>query len=174
MNNINQKQRSKILATKPKKAQEEMVGFGLIIAIVAIILLAFLWFSLTKQHTENLESYEVESFISSFLQYNTECENYRYGHLNVQDLIFYCDDEKICENGRNGCDILKETVNDIIEESWPIVDQSTIKGYYLNISVDGKNMINLEKGNNTDNSKGYLEDIKKSQGRAIIEFSAYY
>ena len=60
---------------KRKKAQEEMVGFALIIILVAVILLIFLGFSLRDQEKETIESYEVESFIQSFLQYTSDCRD---------------------------------------------------------------------------------------------------
>src|SRR3989338_7985995 len=56
-----------------KRSQEEMVGFALIIILVSIILLVFLAFSLSKSKTESTESYEVNSFLQSTLQYTTAC-----------------------------------------------------------------------------------------------------
>jgi len=56
-----------------KKAQEEMVGFALIIIVVAVILLVFLSIGLRKDGREDVESYEVASFIQSLLQYHTSC-----------------------------------------------------------------------------------------------------
>ena len=155
--------------------QEEMIGFGLIIIIVAVILLIFLWFSLSKPSKQNVESYEVESFIGSFLQYTSGCENSRVGYLSVQDLIYYCYGQKECDDGRKSCDVLQELSQGIVDESWKIGEKSKIKGYLLNISVDGKEIVPaLEKGNQTGNSKGYEEQLKKSQGSASIVFSAYY
>ncbi len=46
-----------------KKAQEELVGFALIIIIVAVILLFLIVFSLRSNEKEAVESYEVNSFI---------------------------------------------------------------------------------------------------------------
>ena len=58
-----------------KKGQEEMVGFALILILVAIIVLVFIGFSIRSPEKESVESYEVESFLQSMLQYTTECEN---------------------------------------------------------------------------------------------------
>ena len=74
---------------KNKYGQEEMVGFALIMIIVAIILLIFLSFSLGKSEKETVESYEVESFIQSMSQYTTDCrDNLEY--VSIQKLIFDC------------------------------------------------------------------------------------
>ena len=43
-----------------KKAQEEIVGFSMIIVIVAVILLIFLSFSLKSPPKSEVESFEVE------------------------------------------------------------------------------------------------------------------
>ena len=77
-----QEQKSKILVALPKRAQEEMVGFALIVIIVSVILVIFLGFSLRDQGKENVESYEVESFIQSFLQYTSECRD-NFNFLSV-------------------------------------------------------------------------------------------
>ena len=49
------------MKSKDKLGQEEMIGFVLIIILVAIIILVFLSFSLKKPVKDNVESYEVES-----------------------------------------------------------------------------------------------------------------
>ena len=44
-----------------KKAQSEMVGFALIIIIVAVVLLVFLSASVRNSNDDNTQSFEVES-----------------------------------------------------------------------------------------------------------------
>ena len=159
---------------KNKKAQEEMVGFGLIIVIVLVILLVFLWFSASKSKSSGIESQETDSFVSSILQYTTGCENSIYGYLDVQNLIFSCNEGKTCKNGANSCEILENELNVILEESFLITNSSAIKGYSLNISVEEKQVILLEKGNLGGSSKGRLQQIPKSGDIARIGFSLYY
>ncbi|MBI2057207.1 hypothetical protein HYT91_03060 [Candidatus Pacearchaeota archaeon] len=62
------------MLNKNKIGQEEMVGFALIIILVSVILLVFLAFSLNKPKTEATESYEVNSFLQSSLQYTSSCQ----------------------------------------------------------------------------------------------------
>jgi len=150
------------------RAQEEMVGFGLIIAIVAIILLVFLWFSLSKPVKDNLENYEVQSFIKAFLQYTTECEN-AYGKLDVAELILFCEDENRCEDDSYSCNVLNDTLEGIVDKSWQA--NGAIKGYNLKISVRGRDIALFDKGDQTSNSKGYLEMLP---GKINITFVAYY
>ena len=72
---------------KNKKAQEEMVGFSLIIIIVAIIILVL--FSVSLRSKGNIqESYETDNFMQAFLQYTTECSvSYSSNYLDVRRLI---------------------------------------------------------------------------------------
>ena len=56
-----------------KVGQDEMVGFGLIIILVAIIFIVFISIYIRKP-TEKVNDYEANSFIQSVLQYTTNCE----------------------------------------------------------------------------------------------------
>jgi len=60
-----------------RKGQEEIVGFALIIIIVAVILLVFLAFSLNKPEKEDLENYVVKGFLDATLAYTSECRDER-------------------------------------------------------------------------------------------------
>src|SRR3989344_6232856 len=98
-----------IMNKKNKKAQEEMVGFALIIIVVSIILMIFLAFYLNREpKKETVESYEAESFTQAFLQYTTSCtDNFEF--LNVQDVIYECDIRNTCANGEDPCEDRKST-----------------------------------------------------------------
>lgn len=155
---------------KTKKAQEEMVGFAVIVIIVSVILVIFLGFSLRDQGKEDVESYEVESYIQSFLQYTSECKD-NFGFLSVQELIYDCNNNKICLDGKKTCDILDETLKDITKESWRIGKERPVKGYELKINGLNKNILEFKEGNITGNSKGALQYLPNS---IEITFTAYY
>ncbi len=159
---------------KSKKAQEEMVGFGLIIIIVAIILLVFLGFAIKKPQKEMVESYEVESFIQAILSYTTDCGDYTQSHNSVQQLIFKCRNNEICEDDRNSCDVLNSTLSGLIDESWKIGAEWPTKAYSLNISVNQNQMLLLEKGNSTANSKGSVQEFSKQGDSIAISFKSYF
>ena len=155
-----------------KKAQEEMIGFAIIIVLVSVILLAFLGFSLSHSSSEKVSSYEVENFLYSSLQYTTTCNDYN-GNLTVQDLIFDCYDENNCLNGEYSCDVLNETLKGILEVSWPIYEY---KGYMLNIWEENNTKIifELENGNVSRSYKWSSQDFSKRRDMFHIEFKAYY
>ncbi len=146
-----------------------MVGFALIIIVVAVILLIFVGFSLRNPEKEIVESYEVESFIQSFLQYTTDCRD-NFKAFSVQKLISDCRNENLCLNGRESCQVLNLTLKEIVEESWRIGENLPIKGYELKIISDGEEMLKFKEGNITANSKGSVQHFPNIE----IFFTAYY
>ncbi len=146
-----------------------MIGFALIIIVVAVILLVFVGFSLRDTEKEAIESYEVESFIQSFLQYTTDCrDNLRA--FSVQKLISSCRNNNLCLDERDACQVLNSTLKEIMEESWKIGENNPIKGYELKIISDGKEMLKFKEGNITANSKGSVQYFPNIE----IFFTSYY
>ena len=153
------------------RAQEEIVGFALIIIIVAVILLVFLGFYLRSSGKETIESYEAESFIASSLQYTTECRD-NFGYLSVQDLIFDCYENEKCLDDTDTCEVLNSSLKGILEKSWEIGENTPVKGYEFRIISDEKEILFLNKGQITSNSKGSSQPL----GKKSIEvfFTIYY
>jgi hypothetical protein len=166
-----QEQKCKILAAMPKKAQEEMVGFALIIIVVAVIILVFLGFPLKSTNNTETQSYEVESFLQAVLQYTTDCEDYT-GYLSIQKLVIKCDRNQTCLDERNSCDALNSTLDQLTKESWKIEGDRPIKGYSLNITSNEEEILSISKGNVTRNSKMATQDF--TSGKSILlTFTAY-
>lgn len=160
-----------------KRAQEEMVGFALIIIIVSIIIIAFIGFFLSKSSSQSIQSYEAQSFIQSALQTSTQCQNY-YGYISVQNLIVMCSSGSQCSslnssNSEDSCAVLNSTLNGILGQSWPVGQGSSIKGYNLNISANNGFNLDLNKGNFTSKSEGSYQDLSESGVSIKIEFTAY-
>jgi len=91
--------------------------------------------------------------------------------ISIQKLIIDCRNNEFCLDGRNSCDVLNKTITGIVEESWPINENSPVRGYELKILSDGGNMVNLNKGNLTSSSKGAVQYLPND---IEILFSAYY
>jgi len=141
-----------------KKGQEEMVGFAVILVIVAIIFLVVIGFVVKVPNKSNLESYEVESFLGAGLQYTTDCEDYS-GFMDIQKLVSYCGEENLCLDGRDSCEVLNSTLNQLINSSWNVGEKSPIKGYKLQIKTGEKEILSLFGGNETYNSKGDFNEF---------------
>ena len=155
-----------------KRAQEEMVGFALIIIIVSVILLFFFGFSLRGGQKQSVESYEVNSFIQGFLQYTTDCKD-NSEYLSVKKLIFECDNEFICLDERKACDVLNSTLKEIADESWKTGQDRPVKGYELIISVNEEEILVFKEGNATNNYKGSLQDFAKGSDSIEVSFRVY-
>ena len=156
-----------------KKAQGEMVGFALIMIIVAIILLVLLSISLRRPQQENVESYEVDSFIQAFLQYTSDCRNERE-YLDIQELIIDCDNGRMCVDDRDTCEVLSSTMEEIIEESWKVGEDRPVLGYELKILSGEREILSLDKGNKTQNYKGSVQSLGKRGNEFDVSFTAYY
>ena len=156
---------------KHKKAQQEMVGFGLIIIIVAVIILVFLVISL-KQTSSDSDSYEVESFLQALSQYTTNCSiTSEFNYLDIKDLIEECDSARDCVNGESTCEVLNITLRNLINNSWPVGENRPNKGYFFNSSYEGREIISLNQGNITlRNNKGASQNFEKLE----IYFKIYY
>jgi len=160
---------------KPKRSQEEMVGFALIVIIVSIILLVFISFSLKNPEKEVVESYEIEGFIHSFLQYTTECaEVYEPNYVSMQSLIFKCNNEEGCLNGKSACEVLNSTLTHILEEGWEVGSKNPVKGYELEIISEDEEILLLKRGEFTGNYKGSSQEFFKGGNSLEVFFSAYY
>ena len=157
-----------------KKGQEEMVGFAIIMVIVFVIMLVFLGFSMSGSDKEAVESYESQSFVKSMLAYTTTCDDYREVYLKTQDLIFKCDTNATCVNGNSSCEILVTTLKEILIESWNVGVNSSVKGYSLKIGGEENELVSLERGNMTRNSKGYVETLPRGGKTIDVSFVVYY
>jgi len=158
---------------KLKKGQEEIVGFGLIIIIVSVILLIFLSISLRSSNNLEIESYEVEGFIQAILQHTSDCED-ASGALTVQDLIFSCNREEICQDERDTCEVLNGLLTEICENSWTIGTEAPIKGYELEIFAERAELLLIQEGNITQNYKGAVQDFVKRGADYEVSFNVYY
>ena len=153
-----------------KKGQEEIVGFALIIIIVAVVILFMLSFSLRSSNKENVESYEIDSFITSSLQYSTDCEVNSKG-TSVEDLIYECSDNTSCDDERNSCEVLNSTLKDIVYGSWKTGEERVVKGYNFVVSESGAEMVSFFEGNETRNYKGGIHSLP---GSIEISLKVYY
>lgn len=156
-----------------KKGQEEILGFVLIMIIVVIALVFFLLFSLKNDNSDLNNSYEVDSFIQSILQHTTSCEDTSGNMLDIQDVIFQCDTTKSCSDGKEACVALKEAMMEVTSSSWPIGESRPDKGYDLFIVSNDENILSIEEGTKTSNSKGFTQSFSRSSSDIEITFIVY-
>lgn len=114
------------------RAQEEMVGFVLIVVIVAIIFLVFLGIAFRQPGTGGgRESKDLSHFLGSTMQFTTDC-SINYAPSSVGDLIRKCSENKamLCDSSSEEvCFAAKRTIQDILRASWNAGANSPYKGY---------------------------------------------
>ena len=128
-----------------KKAQEEMVGFIMIMVLVAIIFVVFLGFSLKSGSIDKADNEEISQFLDSVMEYTTSCSlSAGYSPLKLETLIKECaqDSGKTCETGENVCSLAKQVLIEAIEASWQFSPESPETGYQMNVKLsDSENSL---------------------------------
>lgn len=117
-----------------KKAQEEMVGFVLIMVVVAVIFLVFLGIFVSQRNSETkIESADVSQFLDAALEYTTTCsQNSGYTYLSLEDAIISCYKGEICEKegvSTSACEVVESVFKDLIESAWVFSPESKTTGY---------------------------------------------
>jgi len=161
-----------------KKAQEEMVGFALIIILVMVLLLIFLGISLNQPERDSVESFEAENFLKTVLQTTTQCRD-SGGYVSLLDLTFMCGFREYCLDedlslDKDSCLVLNETFDEILEESWNVGPRSVVKGYNLKIFLSDDEIFDAFKGNLTRNAMGASQTYQKSGEMLEFFFTLYY
>ncbi len=155
-----------------KQGQEEMVGFVVILVIVGVILLVLFSFMFgNSSNNSNNQNYEVENFIAASLQYTTDCEN-QIEYMSVEQLINACDTGTACLDGRDSCEVLNETIPNLINSGWNVNSQSSVKGYAFIIAGVTENL-SIEDGNKTNNYVGGSQQFQMGGQNYYVSFDVY-
>ncbi|MBU0958006.1 MAG: hypothetical protein KKF56_04325 [Nanoarchaeota archaeon] len=143
-----------------KRGQEEMVGFVLIIIIVAVIALVFLGISLRKAPEEN-ESVKINDLVSSSLRVSSTCYSSNGVQNRLKDLVDLCNSNALCVGGNGTCQVLGDELKIIMDRSINPNAGGKYKGYKINVLTQNLTVpiLTVENGNFTG---------KKDVGRAIV------
>lgn len=156
---------------KNKKAQEEIVGFAIIIILVAVVFVAFLGFSLNNQKQNKAKSYEIKNFLEASMEYTVSCTS---DSEPLRKLIFLCKKQSFCINGVSSCEMLNQTLQGIIDSSWNVDENSSIKAYKLDIrALDSEPFLSLSKGNETRTADGEFIEYAENRNIVRIELIVY-
>jgi hypothetical protein len=144
-----------------KRAQDEMVGFAVIVIIIGVIILIAIGFMVNSPDKSVVQDSEIESFIQASLQYTTNCQD-NLGYLSVQEVIISCQSGEICLDGNSSCSVLNSTLSNLVEKGWNVGTQSAIKGYAFNVKVGQENTLDFKKGNLTANYKAGFQSFARN------------
>ncbi len=139
-----------------RRGQEEIVGFVLIVVIVAVIFLVFLGITLRKAPpaTEK-DSRDAYQFLESLTSYTTDCAvSYEPAFSDIGDLTRECYSGSICLSGLSACQVLNRTLQETIMSSWKVNPNGPVKGYLFNSTYSssqsrGKEIMMVKMGNCT-------------------------
>ncbi|MFH1249280.1 MAG: hypothetical protein V1660_03950 [archaeon] len=169
-----------------RKAQEEILGFVLIILVVGIISLVFLGLALQKPPKTNQDK-QVENLVNSMLAYTTNCALYVPQYETVSDLIKSCYAKDYCSDGRDTCTELKSVMASMIQTSiGSLTVDRPVKSYEFNISYSEKqsggmtsrkpdaSILYLRNGVSSGTSIGSQQFLPLDEGNIAISLKLWY
>ncbi|MBI3334417.1 hypothetical protein HYZ97_02935 [Candidatus Pacearchaeota archaeon] len=166
------------------RGQEEMVGFALIVVIVAIIGIGFIALSLRDAGSTQYESAEIGEFLDSLMHTTSECTGSRNEYLDIGSLIRTCYTEPMQNcfaSAESVCTALNRTLAESISASWGIGPDNYYTGFTLRIDFEPRKA-SLTAGaqaeevlvqsygvcNNTKVGNEYLISDGKQQGTLVV------
>ena len=133
-----------------KKAQQEMVGFVLIVVIVIIGLFVLLLYAIGRDST--IEDDITNNMLSAIMKTSSECAYIDERNLEtIRDLFRGCYDNRMCSNiNEMSCDVLERTLEEILDEIMllePFISAYQI--YYVHtdsLGIESDYLLNIRKG----------------------------
>ncbi len=158
-----------------KKGQEEIVGFVLIVVILAIATVIFLGIKLRNPEPVQKDSEILYQFIESSMEQTTECVIRQNGrNVALNELIKECHSfDNSCLNGRSSCEIAEETMDSLINATFKVGEDYPFKGYemlaeYRTNSSSPEEIFSLKSGNCTNNYIGNSYFLPQFPGNIVI------
>ena len=153
-----------------KKAQEEIVGFVLIVLLVSVIAVVFLAINVRKP-SEKLPSAEIESFLQSSMKYSSECLITAERRYTFKDLIVSCaENNEKCMNGKSACETMNYTANNLLGEGLRICADCPNTAYGFKIVGDSnRTILSLKEGNCTGTITTALLSLHTYSERVKVE-----
>jgi len=160
---------------KNKKAQHEITGFILIVVIVVIVGLFLLVFYL-RQPSSIAKSKNIENFLQASMSYTTSCY-LSIEALDLQDLIKSCYRNTRCLNERMACEVLNNTLTELVQESWLVSSERPVNSYSLSIFYEEETreeILTLKEGNCSGDRTGAEHLVHQYPGNIIISMEVCY
>lgn len=115
---------------KLRKAQEEIMGFVVVIVLVAVVGLVVLGLSLRTSNGNAPESLVISQFLSSSMEYTTGCGlQYSTDYVSLASLLDACRQNRTCVSGGNACQIAENTLATLIEQGLRVAPAQPRSGF---------------------------------------------
>ncbi len=163
---------------KNRKGQEEIVGFVLIVVIVAVVFLVLLGIFIRQDGGLETENKEISQFLGSIGQSTSECAvGYEPNYLKLGDLIESCYSGDLCLSGKKACDVLETELRNVLDASWQ-VGEGPIKGYEFNSTflsdTKEEEIKSIKKGECIGSVRGNEESINAEGGVIVYSLKVCY
>ena len=122
-----------MIKMKSKRGQHEILGFVIIVVIVAVIGVIFLGLSLRKPAGIQQDDAEISNFLSASMGITSDCVLREPLFAEMEDLIGACRGGKSCGDGRSACDVLNSSYEELLAGVWPAAPERPIKYTKLEI-----------------------------------------
>lgn len=119
---------------KVNKAQQEIIGFVIIVLIVVIVGVIFLGISLQKDSGIETTDAEISNFLITTMRYTSNCsKDFEADYRTISGLISATYDGRSCLDGRKAEDVLKQELTKILDSLWTAGEEYKTKYYKLTI-----------------------------------------
>jgi len=146
-----------IESKKSKHSQQEIIGFVLIIVIVSIIGVIFLSISLRRAEPSEQTSIKISNLLEASMYYTTDCAiGFVPQYKDGQNLIKACWNDDRCLDGRTACEVLNETLKNIIQQGLEVCGDENkcknkaykVKIYYspLDLELQNEEILKFQEG----------------------------
>ena len=149
-----------------KKGQHEILGFVMIIVIIAVIGVIFLGISLRQGRSEIIynEDAEITNFLSSSTKYTTDCILKEPLYADMRELISGCYSKDTCKDSsdlnREACSVLNKTYSEMLDIAWPAGSDRPIKYYKISFY--------FQKGTNDPATKNVFMEIESGNKEICV------
>lgn len=160
-----------------RKGQEEIVGFVVVVVLIAVVALVFLSFSL-RSDVKTRESVGLSHFVESLAEYTTECSlSGAPDYASIGELYRACYQGARCSNEADSCLILNRTLMPLINNSLRVGEDRPLRGYRFTVSfietgsTTGQEVIrpilSLVQGNCSSQQQRGTSDFRYASGGII-------
>jgi hypothetical protein len=131
-----------------KRGQEEIVGFGALLVVLAIVGVILLGLYLRQPVQDQGTFPEAGSFLDALPSVTSTCSFAGERLISVHELISACIKQpgKTC-GGQSVCTVMNQTVQALVTQAFPV--GSRIQGYRFIIEEQGTPSLSLQQGNCT-------------------------
>jgi len=144
---------------KSKKAQEEIMGFIIIVVLIVIIGLFFI-FMLKPKTQEAGQSMQVFNLLSGIKHLDSKCDK------EIQEVVIMCRNDETCAD-ESACSYLEHELAAIINTAIEKAGLGNIISY--NLDIEGTS-ISIKSGNATVNSIAAISPISQDTSMKLRFF----